>query len=153
MIADVCQALAILKRNDEFFLFKAACAGPLMGDQRIGDLPESGRDRSLIRNLRLIPLGLGEAHAGLEAARREDGLCDLRDKCPFVGGAREEVRQTGGLASDCPRQGDLREVRRPGDPDISIGGDQSLLGCANIGPSFEQRRGQTRRYVRESLLD
>ena len=50
VIADVRQALTILERGDEFFLFNAACARPFMRDQPIGNLPESSSDRSLIRN-------------------------------------------------------------------------------------------------------
>ena len=152
VVPDVCQALAILKSGDKFLLFETACAGPVMGDQRIRNLPKSRRDRSLIGNLRLIALGLCETHAGLETARCEDGLSGLRDKGPRVGGPGEEVRQTGGLGSDYTRQGNLRELGCPGDPDIRIGGDQSLFVCANIGPAFEQRRGEAGRHVRKYLL-
>src|SRR5260370_42279985 len=120
VIADVCQALAILKSGDKFILFEAACTGPLMGDQRIGNLPESGRDRSLIGNLRLVALSLCQTHAGLDTARCEDGLRDLRDKGPCVGGPGEELRQTGGLAFPFPPPGDLRGGAPPGAPQYPL---------------------------------
>jgi hypothetical protein len=41
VIADVCQTLAVLKRDDESLLFETACARPFMRDQRIGNLTES----------------------------------------------------------------------------------------------------------------
>ena len=94
---------------------------------------------------------MGQPYIVLKAAGGEDRLCDLGYEAPDAVRTREQVHQLGALAADESSQADLREVGSFGDSDIGVGGDQRLLGGANIRAPFEQRRGQAGRHIGQNV--
>jgi hypothetical protein len=58
-LPNICNALAIFKRIDQFFLFVPAFVGSVVGNQRIRNFTEGGLYRLFMRHFRLIPLGFG----------------------------------------------------------------------------------------------
>ena len=123
-----------------------------MGDQRVRDLGERGLDRLFVLHERAVAFGFGEFHVGLEPPGGEDRLGDLRNEAPGAVRAGEQAGQLRALAAQQSAQADLREIGGLGHADVRVRGDQGLLGGANIGPAFEQRRRQPGGHFGRHLL-
>src|SRR4030095_14934395 len=71
-----------------------------------------------------------------------------RTKLPRLRRAGEEVRKSNALKAGESSQRDLRIERGLGLADVGIGGDELLLGGAEVRAALEQRRRPTRRDFR-----
>ncbi len=66
--------------------------------------------------------------------------------------AREEVGERHTLDAEEAGQADLGKERRLGHPDARLGGDEAILGLADVRPPLEKRRWQAGRHGRREGL-
>src|SRR5258708_3164608 len=98
-----------------------------MSDQRVRNVGERRLNGLLILDESALPPRFGKLHVGLQTARGEDRLRNLRHKAPGTVRPVEQARQLRALTAQKSAQADLRKIRGLRDADVRVGGDQVLL--------------------------
>ena len=107
------------------------------GDKCVGDFLESIEDRILVMESHLIAKCFGPSILANELAAVENRACEVRGDVPGIGAAGGKCGEFGAdLAEECSET-ELRKEIGDGDTDLSVGGNQSLFGLADIWPTFE----------------
>src|SRR5580704_1987347 len=134
LVPHIGQLFPLLKHRDERLLLFSGFPQSLVGDQGVGNFSERSLNGLLVLHHCTISLGFRQLHCRREPACCKDGLAQLGNEAPGAVRSAEKAGQLGALAADKPAQTQLREVSGLGDSDVGVGGNQVLLGGADIGP-------------------
>ena len=105
-------------------------------------------DRALVLGDGDVAVDPRDVEVGLVAAGVEDRLQQLRRAGERERAALEQARELAARGAEIGGQRDAREERRPRGTDVGVGGEQLLLGGADVGPALEQLRRQAGRQRR-----
>src|SRR5882762_9301017 len=155
LVAHDGEADRLLQIFHDLFLANSHLMKFLICDQGIGHISEGVLNGLLVSDQSLLVLRFGQMQVPPKCTPCENGPTHLDAAGPNSGlGVHQAREKTTAPKCAASRAGEryLREERRFGDTNFGIRGNEHLLGFANIGPSFEQRGGQSRRHVRRKRL-
>jgi hypothetical protein len=113
----------------------------LITDKRVGHFAEGALNDLLIRDQSLPVFRLSQLQVSGKCAGREDRLSNLRAVRPDAELRGHKAAERGTAAKSAAAgtgERNLREKLRLSDADFGVGGDEVLLGFANIGSAFNE---------------
>src|SRR5919107_2468483 len=152
VVAQVREARAVAQGRDQQLALRANLPRLAAGDERVRHLAEGVLDSPLVVDEQKLPLRLREAHLGLDAAAREDGLRPLREESPDGPRRAEDAHERSALETEEARERDAREVSLLRNVYARARGDQLLLRGEYVGAALDQVRGQSGGHFGRRLL-
>src|SRR5262249_52434449 len=128
--------LALAERDDVPPLDLADRDRPRNRVQAARSVAERGEGGLLVREARLIPARLRGVGGSPQAPALEDRREEVSAEVPDEGRRLQEVGEVRALEACAPRERELREEVRLGDPDLGVRGAEQLLRLAHVRPAL-----------------
>lgn len=142
----------ILIGADGAFLLTSRFGQFLTLRQGVGDLGERIERGLLIPELRFFPRGFCLGILTAKSAALKERTGHLRTGRPETGFARREVFQLWAHRAENRAQADARQKTSLGHADAGVGGAGGAFRLTDVGPAFEQFRGQAGGNFRRQRL-